>query len=239
MNTRVRKHWYWAVVMLLGAATMAFGQHDTMRVDPIPGSQPNLNGVYTGAYPFSINGSTAVTPAVCDDYNDEIYVGESWTANVTQLSSLGQTVNNTVYFDNGPTSTAALQQQAYDEAAYLVQEMSNPPAGTSVSDISFAIWNLFDPGADSGLSQSNLNAVNSLLASAQANWQSVNTSNFEILSYDTGTTISCPSGDTCGRPQEFIVYTPEPSSVMLLGTGLLGLFGLMFASRRRLVRQVL
>ena len=39
-------------------------------------------GVYAYPYNFSINGSTTLTPMMCDSYNNHIGFGESWTASV-------------------------------------------------------------------------------------------------------------------------------------------------------------
>src|SRR5271169_687506 len=38
-------------------------------------------------YYFSINGSQTQTSLICDDFNDEIHQGQTWTATVTPLLS--------------------------------------------------------------------------------------------------------------------------------------------------------
>jgi hypothetical protein len=235
MKSLFRKYWYLTVVALLCCVPMAFGQTDTMTLEPMPGGQPSLGGVYTGAYPFSINGSSTITTAVCDDFADQIYVGESWTANVTQLSSLvgTGTANQTVYF--GRTGSALSQATLYDQVAYLVQQMYNPANSALTSDISYAIWNIFDPGAASGLSSGDQSEVASLIASAGANYTGINTSSFQILS----ALPNSQNPSTDGRPQEFIVYTPESSAVILFGADMLGLLGLAILFRRRLLRSTL
>jgi len=249
MKNLWRKFWYLTAVAFLCCAAMAFGQTN-MTLQSTVTSNPSLDGVYTGAYPFTlkVNGTPSNITAVCDDYYDEIYINESWNVNVTQLSSLGTTFNNTVYFPKtneppGASLTAANQAQLYDEVAYLVQEVYNPPAGYTVSQVSYAIWNIFDPGANqTALTNSgDWGKVQALVTAAQlpANYGTVNTSEFEILSWDGNTsTLSCPSGDTCGTPQEFIVYTPESSSTILFGADMLGLLGLAIVFRRRLLRPL-
>jgi len=42
-------------------------------------------GVYAYPYNFSINGSTTLTPMMCDAFNNHISFGESWTANVHSI----------------------------------------------------------------------------------------------------------------------------------------------------------
>ena len=42
-------------------------------------------GVYAYPYNFSINGSTTLTPMMCDSYNNHISFGESWTASVHSI----------------------------------------------------------------------------------------------------------------------------------------------------------
>jgi len=61
-------------------------------------------------------------------------------------------------------------------------------------------------------------------------------SGFDYSSYWV-VTSSNPSSDLASSPQEFIINqtisTPEPGTLVLLGSGLFGVFGGAFARRRR------
>src|SRR6201987_2579549 len=51
-------------------------------------------GVYAYPYNFSINGSTTLTPMMCDSYNNHISFGESWTASVHSILDGGMFGNS-------------------------------------------------------------------------------------------------------------------------------------------------
>ena len=51
-----------------------------------------------------------------------------------------------------------------------------------------------------------------------------------------GWSILTPTNGGSGEPQEFLVYTPESSAVILFGADMLGLAALAFFFRRRLVQ---
>ncbi len=223
MRNIVRKYWILMVVALLGCAPVAFGQQVTMTLQPIPSGQPNLGGVYTGAYPFAINGSTTITTAVCDDFSDDIYVGESWKANVYSFSSLNASSPTVLFGVNGSAS----QLQDYEEAAWLVEQMYNPANAASISNISYAIWGIFEPSALSN----DPSAQAWINSAATQTYSTGEFSNFEILTPISGTQ---PAGD--GRPQEFLVMTPESSAPILFAADLLGLATLIFLFRRRMVQ---
>src|SRR5579872_4333982 len=68
-------------------------------------------GVYVDPYTATVGG-VANTPVICDDWSDNSYVGESWTANVTQASSVG--TGSPMFGSN---------QTLYDEVAWLATDM--------------------------------------------------------------------------------------------------------------------
>jgi hypothetical protein len=229
---------------------MVFGQ--SLTLSGTVTSNPSEAGIYTGAYPFTFtSGSTSTSiNAVCDDFADEIYVGESWKVTVTPFSSLSSTIgtnNASVMWGGGAINGQTYSQsQLYDAAAYLVGLMNN--SAYSVSNLSYAIWQIFDPPGNSDnaiqwLTQydgtnaaSDIATVNSYIALALANYGKVNPSDFEVLTPVSGSQI--PSGD--GRPQEFIyeIQTPETSAGILFGADMLGLLGLAIVFRRRLLRPL-
>lgn len=190
-----------------------------------------LNGVYVGAYTATINGVS--TPVVCDDFTDDSYIPEQWTADVNTFSTLGSAL-----WGHVSNST-----QLYEEAFYLVEQMyANKSNSTAVGDISFAIWSLFNSGATAGLSSVDLNNVNSWLQQAQTNYGTVNTSDFTIYTPINPSDATCPgyAGSVCPHtpPQEFITYSAsEPGFFGILGADLL-LFacGLLFMRRRGLLK---
>lgn len=182
-----------------------------------------LGGVYVGEYTVTINGVS--TQVDCDDYADESYIGESWTATVNTLANLTGT-------KWGSQSQAAM---GYDEMAWLFEQMLGSTNPTTVADIQYAIWAVFDPGALGSISGGNLTSAEWWLLQAESQaFFAGEFSNIVLYTPDTNDPISC-NGQSCANtpPQEFMAYvaTPEPSTVLLLGLGMLCL-GVMF--RRRL-----
>jgi hypothetical protein len=186
-----------------------------------------LDDVYVGAYTATINGVS--TPVVCDDYTDESYVPEDWTAYVNTFSTLSD--GQTKWGDN-PT--------LYEEAFWLVEQMYNPANSSEVGELSFAIWGLFDSTALSDLqaySTTDYGIAEYWLGEAQmsANYESVDTADFTIYTPDTTDSINCPGYSSCPSipPQEFITYNAsEPSVAAILGADLL-LFGFALEVLRR------
>jgi len=238
MGKLLRNGWL-AAVALLCLAPGAFAQNSMT----LTGAGSNvLGGVYVGPYTATINGVS--TQVVCDDWAHDTYIGESWSASVTDFSNLSGTQNTTKW-----SLTSAQQTQYYEEAAWLMLQMLNPgtacpnSGGDCVGDISFALWSIFDPSALNNLTSGSADYKNAVywLQQAQAayNNNQLSMSLFSnFLVYSPTGNYSC-SGASCAStpPQEFLVLkTPELSSTVLLGFDMLGLLGLVALFRKRLLR---
>lgn len=176
------------------------------------GSNGAMGGVYVGPYVATVNG-VAGTPVICDDYSDESYLYESWTANVSTFADL----SNTKWASLNNSTTL------YEEAAWLTEQLVSAPP-SQAADIQFAIWAIFDPAALGTLSATDQTNVEMLIANAQT--QTFWTGEFaNILIYtpNIDDPILC-GGQSCQNtpPQEFMIVTPEPSELALLLVGLLG-----------------
>lgn len=176
---------------------------------------PNPAGVNDGTYYVSpyfgtMNGTTVTL--FCDDVLHEVYSGEKWTANVTNLGTAISTVNGFANTRFGSGISATNATILYEEVAWLVTQFTPTDQNQWVS-IQHAIWDLTDPGAsytDTGKWLT--------WAEESQNYGSINPNNFLIVS-DVNLKGS-------GSVQEFFVETvatPEPSSLVLLVSGMLAM----------------
>lgn len=186
-------------LVLLGASINSSATTVTVKLTGVNGV--SQNGVYVDPYYGTINNSPAIL--VCDDFNHETSVGESWTATVSTFSNL-----SSVRFQQ---NTEALTLKDYDEVAYLYNQLLDNPS--QYSDISFALWSIFTPSIKN-LSGFTNPSQNWLIQAQNQNYSPGQFSNFEILT---------PTSSGPGSPQEFLSETPEPANVLLLLSGLAAL----------------
>lgn len=227
------------ILVLLAAAATAIADPLTPTT-PVTltgvGDGSTVGSVYVDPYTATVGG-VSNTSVICDDWSDNSYINESWTANVTNVATAG--TSGTPLFGNNQT--------LYNELAWLAtQLLANPTNPTRQAEVSFAMWELTygangtsteSPSPSTYLSEygtaAEQSAVATLLSEA-ASEGGFNSSGWEILTPNTSDPITC-SGGPCPStpPQEFLVYVPEPPAPVLLGAGLATL---IFLFRRRMVR---
>jgi hypothetical protein len=149
----LNKPWFLLAVGFVGLAgvQLATAQTTTITMGGDPGGVqgPVMGGVYTSPY-YATVGTTANVPIICDDFVDNTYFSESWTAYVTSLSSVhgstpatppgpdydsasgwsSSTTGGPLEWGGGfagstgaPGSIDLTQNQAYTVAAYLAAEI--------------------------------------------------------------------------------------------------------------------
>ena len=176
-------------------------------------------GQWQNGYPYILNmlGSSALIDAMCDDYTHGGSIGESWQANITNLGT------NNVTLTRFGHQESALGLAFYHEAGWILLQTPGTPS-SEYQDMNYAVWHIFDPAVPLG------QGAQIWLEKAQAEmalgFPGVPFNDVFIITpvdqYDPN-----PNG-----PQEFLTIdprvgggtTPEPGTLLLVGTGLVGLW---------------
>lgn len=186
-------------------------------------------GDWTNGYPYYIAPVTGpnglVYAVMCDDYEHGGQVGDVWDANITNLGSknLSDTRFNNI---SGPNALWPLR--LYDEAGWILLQTQVEPTNEWKA-MNYAVWRIFDPNAPLfGDAQTWLDAAAN---EASTGFPGVDFGKVYII-----TPVDQHDPDP-NSMQEFMYIgsdpsqqaaagqsTPEPGTLLLLGTGVLAMF---------------
>jgi hypothetical protein len=174
--------------------------------------QTDSSGYLIAPYYATVNGVNETV--YCDDFANDVSIGQKYTANVTNMGSgnLSETryggLTYTLQTQHGSATYSGLQ--VYEMVAYLTTEYgSNQTTNGQIQD---TIWNLFNPNSgNQNVSPPKLSS-NYWLYAAESNYSSINPSNFNIITNTGGQALT-------GGIQE-LIFAPEPASMLMIGFGL-------------------
>ena len=165
-------------------------------------------GGWQVGYPYTITANGSPLAAMCDDWVHGGVPGDTWQANYTNLGTGNLSL---LRFNQLPGALTL-----YDEAGWLLLQ-TRVTAPNQWTDINFAVWYIFDSSVYPYLSANALNWWNEAGLEAAKGFPGVN---FTLVGIYTPVTQYDPNPNDA---QEFPVLTPEPGTLLLVGSGLVGL----------------
>jgi hypothetical protein len=241
----MNKRRLWPLIVLSSVCLATVAQAGTVSMQLTgAGNGYVLAGVYTSPYTGTINNGPP-TSIICDDFVDDSFFNESWSATHTTVAALGSTRFDTV---NGIGQ--ANQQQDYDAAAALSIDLLALTDQTQIGYYSYAIWAIFNDQAvhnwlndpshqnTTAYDQAHQLALTALAGNyTSGQYKGVSFANVDIYTPIAGSATGCGSPCPADSPQEFmVVRAPEASSLAVLSVDLLTLLGVVVLFRRRSVQ---
>ena len=169
--------------------------------------------------PAGLNAFGPTTDVFCVDFNHESYIGTTYNTYYTNLGTNAGDLG--VYTRSGHTLTQ------YLESAWLASQIKVVGnASAAAADINGAIWQIMSGRPQFRWTGFNWDAsgINGWIADAGTNWGSVNASDWVVVTDQTAAGKGWQSG-TAGSQEYITQVTPEPATLLLLGTGIVMLFG--------------
>lgn len=213
-KTTTNAKWFLAAaVALMCLAPCAIAQ-ETLTLKGVEGGY-DAYGFGSGPYSIQV-GTGASYNMICDDFTDEIQIGDYWTATPLRVNGTGSNITSALF----GSQAGALTE--YEEAAYLSYAIlfNTGLGGYSNDNLQLAVWAIFNSasvknvvcGATcSGAGLTEWNLIQTIISTYASSGTLNLLQAFTIWTPVPGT---CSGSAGCSG-QEFFQYVPEGGAALL------------------------